>query len=94
MPFRTEWVDPEVFLEHHGVKVYHTYKNNDIDESAQQYWFSLHTQCGIGECSCDTEKCRCVFDVRKLPTWKEPPHPPFLTGKNDTQRNWACLAEV
>ena len=31
MPYRTEWVDPEVLLEHAGVTVYWTYNDDDID---------------------------------------------------------------
>ena len=31
MPFQTEWIPPEVFLEHKDVTIYHVYKRDDID---------------------------------------------------------------
>lgn len=56
MPYKEEWVDPEVFLEHHEVTVYHTYKNDDFSDR-NQFWFTTEAD-GEG----DSE-----FDVRKLP---------------------------
>ena len=34
MPYKTIWVEPEVFLEHNGVTVYRTYRDDDIDQGA------------------------------------------------------------
>lgn len=39
MPYRQEYVPAEVFLEYKGVKIYHVYKNNDVDCLARIYWF-------------------------------------------------------
>lgn len=58
MPYRTEWADPELFLEHNGVKVYHTYKDDDVDQRQMDYWFTMR-------CHDDEEH----FDVRDLKTW-------------------------
>lgn len=41
MPFETRWVDPELFLEHGGVKVYHTYKDDDVGHGVHSFWFTL-----------------------------------------------------
>jgi len=87
MPYSTEWVDPEVFLTHNGVPVYHTFKNDDIENAPRTSCFSLNHLCGEEECACDGDKCKYVFDVRELGNWTEPSHPPFLTGENNTPEN-------
>jgi hypothetical protein len=43
MPWRTEWVAPEVFLEHEGVVVYHSYKDNDMG-SRMTYWYTTNPE--------------------------------------------------
>ena len=87
MPYRTEYVEPEVFFRHRGVTVYHTYKHDNFDEPRRSYWFTLDPACGEESCQCEGEKCLNVFDVRELPNWTEPPHPPFLTGTDDPPEN-------
>jgi len=87
MPYTTEWVDPEVFLEHKGVKVYCTYKDDDMMQGPYSYLFSLNDLCGDESCGCDGGMCMYVFDVQELPTWREPSHPPYLTGMDDTPEN-------
>lgn len=86
MPYSTEWVDPEVFLEHKGVKVYCTYKYDDVQQGPRRYSFTLSPLCGEDSCDCGG-RCKNVFDIRELPTWNEPPHPPYLTGEHDTSEN-------
>lgn len=49
------WQDPEVALTHRGVKVYHTYKDNDAGHRLM-YWYSFYK-------SYDEER---EFDVRSL----------------------------
>lgn len=58
MPYRTEWQEPEVFLEHNGVTVYHTYKDDDIEQGPRTYWFVTGKHEGEDE----------AFDVRDLET--------------------------
>jgi hypothetical protein len=87
MPYSTEWVEPGLFLEHQGVKVYFTYENGDIEQGARTYGYTIDPLCGEDECSCQAGECSHVFDVRDLPTWVEPPQPPFLVGANDTPAN-------
>lgn len=41
MPFRAEWEDPKIFLEHNGVIVYHTYVDDDVEQGAMMFWFTL-----------------------------------------------------
>ncbi len=87
MPYRTEWVEPGLFLQHRGVKVYFTYRNGEIEQGAREYGYTLDPLCGEDECSCKAVECRNVFDVRDLSTWTPPPQPPFLMGANDTPEN-------
>lgn len=55
------WTEPEIYLEHpNGVKVYHTYKDNDRRMS---YWFTTdESEDDVEACSGDY-----LFDVRDLP---------------------------
>ena len=32
MPYRTEWIEPEVVLQHQGAVVYHAYRDQDADQ--------------------------------------------------------------
>lgn len=59
MPYQTEWVDPELFLEHEGVKVFHAYKENEADE-ALQYWYAVED---------DDDPDGIQFDVRNFDGW-------------------------
>ena len=60
MPY--EWTDPELFLTHNGVNVYHTYKGGPGNEVRMSYWFT--TDAG----DCDVESGgEYTFDVRELP---------------------------
>lgn len=58
MPYTTEWTEPDLFLEHNGVKVYHTYKDDHVDQGLMHYGFTLNEY--------DDEE---HFDVRDLKTW-------------------------
>ena len=87
MPTHTVWIDPELLLEHQGVRVFHTYKDDDYDQGAKHYWFTLNPQCGELDQLCDERPCRHVFDVRGLSTWREPAKPPYCTGAQDTSEN-------
>ncbi len=72
MPTHTAWIDPELLLEHQGVQVYCTYKEDDYDQGAKRYWFTVNAQCGELDQLCDDQPCRHVFDVRQLSTWQPP----------------------
>lgn len=56
MPY--EYVDAELLLEHRGVKVYHIYKKDMVDEGKCGFWFGLSPWCHEGD--------RDMFDVRDL----------------------------
>ncbi len=43
MPTQTVWIEPELLLEHHGVRVFHTYKEDDYDQGAKRYWFTVNS---------------------------------------------------
>ena len=90
MPFQTVWTDPELFLEQDGVQVFHTYKNDDLDQGQQRYWYTLHRECSPLDSRCAQEPCRHVFDVRVLSTWQPPVPAPACGGGNDTTEHHAA----
>lgn len=72
MPTSTAWCDPELFLEHNGVKVYHTYKGDDTDQPVRQYCFTM-------DCTSDEH----AFDIREFETEiKLDPGIPFVSMSN------------
>ncbi|HXJ94531.1 MAG TPA: hypothetical protein VMT20_16920 [Terriglobia bacterium] len=52
MPF--QWIDPEILTEYRGIRIYHTYKDDDFEQPSE-FWYKAEN----GE---DSE-----FDVRDLP---------------------------
>jgi len=63
MPYHSTWVEPDLFLEHKGVKVYHTYKDQDYERQ-------LTYQYAVGsEDDMFNEELH-EFDVRDLHTFK------------------------
>ena len=50
------WVEPEVFMEHSGVTIYHTYNNDDINNK-----MAYHYTVDISEQS--------HFDIRNIPEY-------------------------
>ena len=77
MPYCTQWVDPEVFMEHEGVTIYHTYKDCEFTKGELTYWFTTN--------ELDAEE-DFHFDVRELRLYASDPesaiddgsHPPPL----------------
>lgn len=59
MPYTQEWVAPEVFMQHKGVTIYHTYDDGDFNNGPMKFWYTT--------CENDTE-VKFHFDVRDLPT--------------------------
>ncbi len=64
MPYKTLSVSPGVFLTYRDVKVYHVYKNDDIDQGARVYWYGLSPYCSEDSFSRNTEEG--CFDVRDI----------------------------
>lgn len=62
MPYRTDWVDPEVFMVHNGVTIWHVYKNDDIEQGPRIYSYAFSPQ-GTD----DGDGSEFTFDVRDLP---------------------------
>ena len=60
MPFG--WIDPEVFLTHGDVTIYHVYKDDEIAQGRREYWYTTDLSGGDYEDPCS-------FDVRDLPTF-------------------------
>lgn len=56
------WIDPEQFLRHHGIAVYHVYRHDDYDEGPREYWYTTDLYGG----DCDDP---CSFDVRELSSY-------------------------
>ena len=72
MPYKTIWVEPEVFFEHNGVTVYHTYRDDDIDQGANWFWFTLREDGGEDKGAFD------IRDVDPLNLLKN--HPPLFVN--------------
>ncbi len=89
MPTSTVWVEPEVFLTHGNVTVYHTYKDDDIAQGTDKYSYTTNR-------ASDDEH----FDVRhlKVPSVslleKHPPYlaadcnPAFATATDELKAEW------
>jgi hypothetical protein len=60
MPYQTEWVDPDLAVEHEGLKVYHTYRNNDVDQGCRTYWYTTDPKLG------ENDDSPYVFDIRDI----------------------------
>lgn len=61
MPYKTEWVEPALFLEHNGVKVWHVYKDDDVEQGLRSFWFVSDPINGENDGS--------DWDVRDLAAW-------------------------
>jgi hypothetical protein len=60
MPYTTVWEPNDLFLEHGGIRIFHTYKNDE--EEVLTYWYGTSSE----SMDCDDET---TFDIRELPTW-------------------------
>jgi hypothetical protein len=60
MPYRSAWVDPEIYLTHNGVMIFHTYKDDDIQKGRLLYSYTLDPSASVNNLS------SAVFDVRDL----------------------------
>ncbi len=62
MPYRTEYVAPDVVLNYKRVTVYNTYKDDNYDNEPFSCWFTTFKYGDEGEHD---------FDIRELPNWNE-----------------------
>lgn len=81
MPYVTQYVVPDVFLEYKGVIVYHTYREGEYNDPSNNF-FCTNVE------DADGNDNGTQFDVRELPGF-DLKQPPFLTGENDTAENKA-----
>jgi hypothetical protein len=56
MPYKQTWIAADMFMRHNDVGVYHTYKNDEIENGANTYWFVTDPYATIDD----------AFDVREL----------------------------
>jgi len=66
VPYIHEWVEPELFMEHNGVRIYHSYKDDQYDHLLE-YHFQVQL---TDETEGTTEDDMWEFDVRDLETWR------------------------
>lgn len=102
MPTDSSWIEPEVFLRHRGVIVYHTYKDDDVSRGRLDYHFTLHVRCGSGGvCACPDNpdvpaprehECVMFFDARDLPAWVDPGDAPPAFERRAARR--AIIAAI
>jgi len=93
MPYQTIWVEPDLYFEYLGVKVFFTYDDENKDGRTNQYLFTTNAGCSELESRCDDEPCRHFFDVRELSTWKAPVEPPPCVGENNTPENYKAWSQ-
>lgn len=81
-PYESVWRAPGVAARWKGVVVYHTYKDDDMSANPPEwFWFTTDREG-------DSEDEH-TFDVRELPTWVEPEHPPYLSPPEIKDKaNW------
>jgi len=63
MPFKSVHVEPEVFMQHKGITIYHVYSDDDVDCGKRDWCFGYREDCtddGFG-----------TFDVEKLPDYDD-----------------------
>ena len=60
MPYTIVWEPNDIFLEHGGIRIFHTYKNDE--DEVLTYWYGTSSESMDGDD--DT-----TFDIRELPTW-------------------------
>ena len=39
MPYLSGYIPAEIFMEYHGVTIYHVYKDDDPDQGRRELWF-------------------------------------------------------
>lgn len=67
MPTKTEWVEPELYLEHNDVYVFYLYKNDEIEQGTRTYCFTLDPS--VGEL--DDRWGEVLVDVRDFPDFQD-----------------------
>lgn len=56
-----EWIEPEEFLTHRGVRIFHAYKD-ELSDIPLEFWYSTSSTAGPGS--------PYEFDVRDLPGYR------------------------
>lgn len=59
MPWK--WIEPEAFLTHRGVRIFHAYKD-ELSDVPLEFWYSTSSTAGPGS--------PYEFDVRDLPGYR------------------------
>jgi len=79
MPYKTTWIDPDICVEHNGIKVFHTYDDDNFDKGPMVHWFTMDPKFTEEDEGGD-------FDVRMLPAWKELVKlPPLINIDSDSE---------
>lgn len=85
MPYKEIFVAPELFMTYKGLKVYHTYKNDNLAESRSSYTFALSKE-PLQDCI-DNGLVFCVKDLKTDNRDMLNAHPPFLSVSEPAFRN-------
>ena len=85
MPYISEWVPNELFLEHNGVRIFHTYRNDEGEIRKYNFGTASDTTDEYDDTN---------FYVRDLPAWREPDHPPYINHSLDSEDVIASKEEV
>ena len=79
MPTTTVFVAPELFFEHNGVKIYNTYKYDDIMQGSYTWDFTLDP-------TSDSDEWK--FDVRSLDVSSKDALNPNIPYMSDSCQQW------
>lgn len=80
MPWQSGFNPNELFLEHNGVRIFHTYKNDET--IVRNYHF------GTANDTVDMYD-KTNFDVRTLPNWTDVPHSPLSGGLDKVSNHFS-----
>ncbi len=73
MPYVSTYTEPDIFLTHNDVNIYHIYKDDDLDEGIRTYWYGYDEDCDDSGTS--------SFDIRELSNYdkdEDPDHKDIL----------------
>lgn len=61
-----EWVEPAIFVEHNGIQIYNTYRNDDVQDLISNYFYTTNKYETDYK---DPYHSDFMIDVRYLPNW-------------------------
>lgn len=101
MPYKTEWIDPDIFIEHEGVRIYHTYKDEEWENGRLTYWFTTSEDDFDEICHfdvrdirlCDEDRVKTMGDGKRTPSFKgSTAYQELICGSGEAEQD--IIAEI